>query len=90
MAPTRIEWAEVPAHDDDSTPTREAIAAGLAKRPGKWAIVGRHDRAARAETHSDRIESGREYGNGFESIVRRVGNQHLVYARRSPADVARG
>lgn len=82
MSPTRIEWSDLPDTDDPSTPDRDALGAALAKKPGRWAIVGRHDRAARAATHAERIESGREYGNGFESAVRRVGNEHRVYARK--------
>lgn len=81
MPPTRVEWQDPPADDDASLPTREALAAALRKRPGKWAIVARVDRAARAESTRDRIESGREYGPGFEAVIRRVGNEHRVYAR---------
>ncbi len=82
MSPTRIEWSDLPDSDDPSVPGRELIGAALAKRPGRYAIVGRHDRITRAETHAARIESGREYGSGYSATVRRVGNEHRVYARK--------
>lgn len=76
-----IEWAEPPADDDASIATKRETAEALAKRPGKFAIVGRHDRATRAMAHAQRINLNREYGTGYAAVVRRIGNQHLVYAR---------
>lgn len=81
MTTNRITFDSPPEHDDPSTITRDEITAALSKRPGKWAIVARHDRAARATSHVERIQSGREYGAGFESVARIVGNEHRVYAR---------
>lgn len=71
-----------PTKDDPSTPTRDDVAAALTARTGEWAVVGRVDRAARAEAMAERITSGREYGPGFTALVRRVGNEHRVYARK--------
>ncbi len=71
-----------PKHDDPTTPSREQIAEALTARPGEWAVVARHDRAARASAHGDRINTGTEYGAGFKAVVRRVGNEHRVYARK--------
>jgi hypothetical protein len=70
-----------PAEDDPSVPTRDEVAAALKRRAGKWAVVARQDRLVRAEAHVDRINSGREYGGGFEGLVRKVGSEHRVYAR---------
>ena len=81
----RLTWEEPPGADDPATPTREDIAGALCKRAGRWAVVGRHDRAARAASHVERINSGREYGAGFDAVHRRVGPEHRVYARKAGA-----
>lgn len=78
-----LSWETPPRGDDASVPSRDEIGAALAARRGQWAIVARHDRAARAAAHADRVNEGREYGGGFDAVVRRVGNEHRVYARRS-------
>lgn len=71
-----------PAEDDPSVPSREQVAAALTRRAGKWAVVARQDRLVRAEGHVERINAGREYGAGFEALVRKVGSEHRVYARK--------
>lgn len=78
-----VTWEEPPGTDLPEVPSREQIAAALTRRSGRWAIVARHDRVARAQSQVERIESGREYGAGFEAMHRRVANEHRVYARRS-------
>jgi hypothetical protein len=78
-----LSFEDPPGMDDASVPTREEIGAALTVKRGHWAIVARHDRAARAESHAERINAGREYGAGFDALVRRVGNEHRVYARRA-------
>lgn len=83
MASVRLPWEEPPANDSPDVPTANDIASSLARRPGKWAIVAFCDRAARATAMADRINSGREYGAGYDAVARRVGNQHRVYARCS-------
>lgn len=75
-------WEEPPAYDNPSVPTREEFAKALSARPGRWAVVARQDRLVRAEGHAERINSGREYGAGFEGLVRKVGSEHRVYARK--------
>jgi hypothetical protein len=80
-----ITWETPPEGDDPTIPTREEIAAALTRRAGRWAVVARQDRLVRAEGHADRINSGREYGAGFEGLVRKVGSEHRVYARKVPA-----
>jgi hypothetical protein len=75
-------WGDPPDSDDLRVPTRGEIAAVLARRRGEWAIVARHDRAARAAAHVGRITAGREYGGGYEAEARRSGNEHRVYARK--------
>jgi hypothetical protein len=60
---------------------REDIAYTLKTNAKSWAIVARHDRMARAETMADRITDGREYGDGFEAQVVKVGSEIRVYAR---------
>lgn len=80
-ASARLTWDTPPEYDDPQSPTREQIGLALSRRPGKWAIVAYADRATRAATAADRINTGREYGEGFEAVVRRVGNQHRTYAR---------
>lgn len=78
-----LSFEEPPFADDASVPSRDEIGAALTVKRGRFAIVARHDRAARAAAHVDRINDGREYGAGFDALVRRVGNEHRVYARRS-------
>ena len=77
-----VSWEKPPRADMPHVQTREQIGAELAANPREWAVVARHDRAARAETHAARIESGREYGQGFEARYVQVGNEHRVYARK--------
>lgn len=77
-----VSWEKPPAFDEPHVQTREEIAAELAGSPGEWAIVARHDRVARAQGQVERIESGREYGQGFAAVHRRVGNEHRVYAQK--------
>lgn len=77
-----VSWENPPRADEPHVQTREEIARELAGSPGRWAIVARHDRVARAESQVERIESGREYGAGFAALHRRVGNEHRVYARK--------
>jgi hypothetical protein len=72
-----------PETDNPYALTRDDIAKLLLERPGNWAIVARHDRAARATAMVERVMLGREYGEGFEATARRVGNEHRVYARRT-------
>jgi hypothetical protein len=82
MSVSTLTWEHPPFKDDPTVPTREQIGAALAERPGQYAIVARHDRAARAQAHVERIRSGREYGEGFQALPRRVGNEHRVYAAK--------
>lgn len=77
-----LSFENPPATDDSYTLTRDDIAKLLLEQPGSWAIVARHDRAARAAAMVERIENGREYGEGFAALARRVGNEHRVYAQR--------
>jgi hypothetical protein len=81
-APAALTFEEPPATDSPTLPTREEIRAALDARPGEWAVVSRHDRAARAAGHVERIMSGREYGAGYVALARRVGNEHRVYAQK--------
>lgn len=64
--------------------SREETAEELRSRPGKWAVVSRPDRVARAESTAERINSGREYGPGFEACVVAAGDRAdvRVYARK--------
>lgn len=73
----------LPDADDPTTPTRAETAQFLAdgRRKGKWVIVARCDRAARSATMAARINSGREYGEGYEAQARQIGPEHRVYAR---------
>ena len=71
-----------PTHHDATVPTRGEIAKVLEANAGEWFIVGTHDRMSRAETLVTRIESGREYGEGFEAVYRQVGRDHKVWARQ--------
>jgi hypothetical protein len=75
-----LTWEDPSAQDQPEVPTRPQIGALLAANPGQSAIVARHDRAARAVSHVERIVSGREYGDGYAAVARRVGNEHRVYA----------
>ena len=63
--------------------SREETAEELRARPGEWAVVSRPDRVARAETTAERINAGREYGEGFEARVVAAGDRAdvRVYAR---------
>jgi hypothetical protein len=70
-----------PACDTDETLTREQIAWELRTNRGDWAIVARPDRRERAERIAERIESGREYGQGFVALVRKVGGEFRVYSQ---------
>jgi hypothetical protein len=81
-AADKLTFANPPSFDDPSVPTRDEIAAALTANAGQFAIVARHDRSARAATHAERIESGKEYGSGFEAVARQVGPEHRVYARK--------
>ena len=76
-----ITWEELPESDDASVPTREDNAKALKRRPGKWGIIARCDRRARAETMAERINSGKEFGPGYEAENRQKGPEHRVYAR---------
>lgn len=76
-----VTWEVPPDGDLPGVPSRGDIARALKRRPGVWAIVARHDRVLRAESQVSRIGDGREYGEGFEALHRRVGNEHRVYAR---------
>jgi hypothetical protein len=78
----RLTWEEPPVYDDPTTLTRAEIGKTLDSRPGRWAIVARADRAARAAAMVERINSGREYGSGYDAIARQVGPEHRVYARK--------
>jgi hypothetical protein len=75
---------EDPPTNESLVMTRAEVAAALSRRPGRWAVVGRPDRVARAEAHADRINAGREYGPGFEATVRAAGDRSdvRVYARK--------
>lgn len=75
-----LTWENPPEFDDSTVPTKADIAKGLMRRRGKWAIVARVDRAARAATMVDRINTGREYGEGYAAMARQVGREHRVYA----------
>lgn len=77
-----VSWEKPPRTHVTHVQTREEIGAELSGNVGQWAVVARHDRAARAETHVGRILSGREYGQGFEARYVQVGNEHRVYARK--------
>lgn len=77
-----ITWETPPEGDDPSIPSREEIGAALSRRAGRWAVVARQDRLVRAEGHAERINAGKEYGAGFEGVVRKVGSEHRVYARK--------
>lgn len=81
MPVIRLTWDNPPDLDDPTVAAREDIAVSLQRRIGKWAIVAWCDRAARAASIVERVNDGREYGDGFEATARRVGNQHRVYAR---------
>lgn len=83
-----ITFENPPAADEPQIPSRSEIAAALTKRSGKWAVVARHDRSSRAAAQAERINSGREYGTGFEAVARQVGPDHRVYARFVATDAA--
>jgi len=76
-----LTWEQPPEGHDPAVMSKAEIAMVLAMRPGEWAVVARHDRAARAEAHAARIVDGREYGAGFEARYVQVGSEHRVYAR---------
>lgn len=77
-----VNWEKPPRAHDAYVQTRDEVAKELEANPKEWAVVARHDRAARAEVHVERIESGKEYGAGFEAVYRQVGREHRVYARK--------
>lgn len=79
---TSIQFDTPPATDQPA-PTTAEIAQQLAENPGSWAIVARADRLARAEAMAARITSGTEYGQGHDALVRKVGGEVRVYARRT-------
>lgn len=76
-----LTWEQPPEDHDPTVMSKNEIAAELAVRPGEWAVVARHDRAARAEAHAARIREGKEYGAGFEARYVQVSSEHRVYAR---------
>lgn len=76
-----LTWEKPPTRDRPDVPTREQIAEALSRAPQHWAVVLRADRAVRAASAVERITTGREYGEGFEAVARRVGPEHRVYAR---------
>lgn len=78
---------ENPPSNESLVMTREDIANELRSRPGKWAVVSRPDRVARAEATAERISSGKEFGPGFEATVRAAGDRSdvRVYARKVSA-----
>lgn len=75
---------EQPPTNESLVMSREDVAAELSSRPGEWAVVSRPDRVARAEATAERINDGREYGAGFEAMVRAAGDRSdvRVYARK--------
>lgn len=73
---------EEPPANTDRTLTREDIAAELTARRGQWAVVARPDRMARAEALAERINGGKEYGQGFAATIRKIGGEIRVYAQR--------
>lgn len=82
-----LTW-EAPPMSTEHVPTREDIAFTLhelrnltAQAQGAWAVVARPDRMARAEQMAERINSGREYGSGYQAVVRKLGAEIRVYAR---------
>lgn len=70
----------VPADHDPAKPSTDDVAAALVANPGQYAIVARHDRAARAQSMADSINGGRYFGSGFTAEYRQVGSEHRVYA----------
>jgi hypothetical protein len=81
MSP-KLVFANPPESNDATQPSRTEVGDALSRRAGSWAIVGYHDRLARAEAQAVRINSGREYGDGHEAIVRQVGPVFRTYARK--------
>lgn len=73
---------EEPPERDAPAPTHTQIAQALTRRPGRWAVVYRADRLARAERTVESINSGLLYGDGFEALARKVGAECRVYARK--------
>jgi hypothetical protein len=73
---------EEPRPNSDRVLTREDIARELTERRGAWAVVARPDRMARAETLAERINTGKEYGQGFAATVRKYGAEIRVYAQK--------
>lgn len=82
-----LTFEDPPAPGEMALLSRDEIAGALTRRPGKWAVVSRPDRVARAELTAERINSGREYGAGFEACVRAAGDRAdvRVYARKTVA-----
>jgi hypothetical protein len=76
---------EYPPPSTEHVMTKEEIAAELTEQAGEWAVVARPDRWARATGMSERINDGREYGDGFAAVVVKVGAEIRVYARKLPS-----
>jgi hypothetical protein len=74
---------ENPPKNESLVMTREQVAEELRERKGEWAVVSRPDRVARADGTAERINDGREFGDGFEAAVRAAGDRSdvRVYAR---------
>lgn len=78
----QVEWVdEVPAHKDAITAQIDAQGEELRARPGNWAIVFR---TPKPWTASNRAGAFRR--RGYEAVTRRVGNEHLLYARYVPKE----
>ena len=80
MTLTRLTWEPVPPESDPTVLSKAQIATELAQHPGRSAIVARHDRASRAAGHAERINDGREFGQGFRAEAKQIGSEHRVYA----------
>lgn len=75
-------FVDVPPPNRATIYHRDEIAKALAAHAGKWTIVARPDRQARADTIVDRINSGREYGPDHAATIRRHGGEFHVYASK--------
>lgn len=80
MTAARLTWEPLPPESDPSVLSKDQIAAELTQHPGRSAIIARHDRAARAASHAERINDGREFGPGFQAKAMQIGSEHRVYA----------
>ncbi|MGK5677634.1 hypothetical protein [Actinoplanes sp. URMC 104] len=76
-----LTWEEPPTRHWPDKLTGVEIAAALRARPNVPAIVARHDRKTRGVAHAERVNSGREFGPGFEAEHWQVGGEHRVYVR---------